>query len=161
MIKFEINQKIGQKINRKKLDKIIKKANQILRLKKDYSFSLAIVSDKEIKKLNKIYRKKDKSTDVLSFSFAESKSKDFKPKNKIIDLGEIIISFQTAQKQAREAGYLIENEICRLLVHGLLHLFGYNHIKKGDSKIMEKLESKILAESKLSEYPPIASNNNF
>lgn len=144
MIKMEINQKVGRKISQARMQNITKTVHRGLKLKKDYHFSLAIVSDQEIKKLNFVYRKKNRPTDVLSFCLAESKARAIMPKEKNIDLGEIVISLPTARKQAREAGHSIEKEISILLIHGILHLFGYDHVKTKDRLIMERLEEKIL-----------------
>lgn len=79
--------------------------------------SIAFVEDKEIKELNKKFRRRDKPTDVLAFSLSES-------------IGEIIISTDTAKSQAKEYGNSFISEILLLLIHGLLHLLGYKHSKE-------------------------------
>ncbi|PLX25691.1 rRNA maturation RNase YbeY [Candidatus Parcubacteria bacterium] len=107
-------------------------------LKKDFKIkqqiSIALVLPKEIKKLNKVYRRKDKVTDVLSFSLD---SKDI--------LGEIIICLSQAKKQAKEKKQSIKSELQLLTVHGTLHLLGYDH-EKGDKEFLRqtKMEQKIL-----------------
>jgi probable rRNA maturation factor len=73
--------------------------------------------------LNRDYRGKDRVTDVLSFSMREGRFPDMQPAL----LGDIVISVPVAEKQARAAGHPLEREIERLLVHGLLHLMGYDH----------------------------------
>lgn len=92
--------------------------------------NLIFCGDKKIKKLNKIYRKKNKPTDVLSFPFEDEDL-----------LGEIYISLDTAEKQCKSFETSLREEILRLFVHGLLHLLGYDHKKKKDKEIMEKLEN--------------------
>lgn len=95
--------------------------------------SLILCSDYVNRKLNKKFRGKDKPTDVLSFVYNDPDL-----------LGEVYISLQRADVQARRYGVSYDEELARLLVHGLLHLFGYDHIKKSDREIMEKRESEYL-----------------
>jgi probable rRNA maturation factor len=104
--------------------------------------SLVICSDREIHKLNKAYRNKDKPTDVLSFSQIEGEAKDAGG----VILGDIVISSQTLTQQAVEYKVTKLQELQRLLVHGTLHLFGYDHenVSKKERYKMEKLEDKIL-----------------
>ncbi|MCX7726159.1 MAG: rRNA maturation RNase YbeY [Chitinispirillaceae bacterium] len=92
--------------------------------------NLIFCGNKKIRELNKIYRKKDKATDVLSFPFRD---KDL--------LGEIYISIDKAEEQAKKFDTSLEKEILRLFVHGLLHLEGYEHKKREDREIMEALEN--------------------
>ena len=79
-----------------------------------------ITNDQEIKTLNANYRQKDKPTDVLSFNINEY-IEDF------YYLGEIVISYERANHQASEFGLSIEEELTRLLTHGIIHLMGYDH----------------------------------
>ncbi len=100
--------------------------------------NIHITNDDEIRKLNKKYRKKDKPTDVLSF-----------PINEFIEdiwiAGDIVISLDTAKKQAKIFGYNTKEELKRLLVHGFVHLLGYDH-EKGmeEEKKFYELEKSIL-----------------
>lgn len=102
----------------------------------DLELSLAIVSDDEIQKLNAAYRDKNKPTDVLSFreeeaeiSFPEHSSKK--------NLGDVVISKDTALKQAEEKQHSFEYEVAFLFVHGVLHLLDYDHERsKEEEKIM-------------------------
>lgn len=71
--------------------------------------------------LNRIYRKVDKTTDVLAFAMRESGS----PNSAL--LGDVVISIPTAQRQSRDAGHSVEQELTILLIHGVLHLCGYDH----------------------------------
>ena len=108
--------------------------------KVDGILNVVFVNDIYIKSLNKQYRKKDKSTDVLSFSYLNVP--DFKDTYLI---GEIYISVDTAKKQAEDYGHDLQSELYKLFVHGFLHIFGYDHEKKEDYEIMEGLESEILS----------------
>lgn len=89
--------------------------------------SVAFVGEAEIKKLNKIYRKKNKATDVLSF-----------------DYGEIIVCVPVAKKQAARHGVSLSSELELLFVHGLLHVLGFDHEKPKDNKEMREAEKSIL-----------------
>jgi len=101
------------------------------RMKLSKTTSLILCSDYFIRKLNRSYRGKDKPTDVLSFEFGDADL-----------LGEIYISLQRAKAQARAYGLTYEEELKRLLIHGLLHLMGYDHIKKAQRVVMEERERK-------------------
>ena len=87
-----------------------------------HTFSVALVSDRRMKELNKLFRSKDSTTDVLSFPH---KPDEFDPDKN--SLGDIVISVEQAQKQADENGLSLEGEIKQLMLHGLLHLCGYDH----------------------------------
>lgn len=85
-------------------------------------FAVAFVSDRRMTELNKLFRGKDSTTDVLSFPH---KPDEFDPDKN--SLGDIVISVEQAQKQADENGLSLEGEIKQLMLHGLLHLCGYDH----------------------------------
>jgi probable rRNA maturation factor len=108
------------------LSKIAHRALEVLGLSK-VELSIALVSDVQIKRLNKLYRNKDKPTDVLSFPIGE-KVEDW------LILGDIVISVDTAKRQAQELGHSLEEELKRLLVHGLVHLLGYDHELGGEEE---------------------------
>ncbi len=99
--------------------------------------------DKFIRSLNNKYRGIDKPTDVLSFSLKEGavKSPDVES-DKL--LGDIIISVETAQRQADNLNHSMEKELTVLLIHGLLHLTSYDHEEDKDYKIMREKESETL-----------------
>lgn len=104
-------------------------------------FNVVIVDNKRIREINKVYRKKDTETDVISFAFEEVddvKYTDFR------FLGEIYISIEKAKTQAKEYGHSLKREICFLTVHGLLHLLGYDHIEESDRVVMRSIEEEIL-----------------
>ena len=94
------------------------------------SATVAFVSDKGIRKLNQQFRGVDKATDVLSFPAEE-------PDN----LGDVAISVETAVRQAKENGLSFEDEIAQLILHGLLHLSGYDH--ESDNGEMNRLELRL------------------
>ena len=103
--------------------------------------SISLVSDKKITELNQQYRNRPRPTDVLSFSMREGAFSDINPQL----LGDVVISVETAKRQAESKGLSLEEEICVLLIHGILHLFGYDH-EKSDLKAqaMQKKERDLL-----------------
>lgn len=115
--------------------------------------SVNFVSEDEIKRLNNEFRKIDKVTDVLSFpnldKKCDQKLSDFdderNPDDKLLFLGDIAICLKKAKSQAKEYGHSVKREVCFLALHGLLHLLGFDHIKKGDEKVMNETAEKILS----------------
>ena len=127
MIKLEINNFIRSSLSLDFLKKIVKKVSAKEK-KRSGKVSLALVDEKTIKKLNAWYRGENKITDVLSFAL--DKPKNFiLPTNKENYLGEIIICYPQAKKQAKKLGHSLQKEIEILFLHGLLHLLGYSHKK--------------------------------
>ena len=107
---------------------------------------ITIVDDEEIHMLNRDYRNVDRPTDVLSFALDEESEEEPEllggPEEHL--LGDIIISAETASRQAEEFGHGLEREIVYLAVHGLLHLLGYDHMEEDERIVMEKKQEEIL-----------------
>jgi probable rRNA maturation factor len=137
------NQQKIIKINQRKTKRIIKKVLQHLKVDDKNEISVLFTDDNFIRSLNNKYRGIDKPTDVLSFSLQEGAVKSLKIESNIL-LGDIIISVETAQRQADILNHSMEKELTVLLIHGLLHLIGYDHKKDKDYKIMQEKESEIL-----------------
>ncbi len=109
--------------------------------------ALLLTCDAEIRALNRNYRKLDRATDVLSFHQQElSGSSD--PAGDGVFLGDIVISVETARRRTGE--HRLPGELARLGIHGLCHLFGYDHHRPGPAEKMRKLEQKLLRASRLS-----------
>lgn len=108
---------------------------------KNVMFNVIIVDNESIHKINKEYRNVDRPTDVITFALED---------NKFIDtpiirvLGDIYISYDKVISQAKEYGHSTKREICFLAIHGLLHLLGYDHIKKEDEEKMFTLQKELL-----------------
>jgi len=100
---------------------------------KNQTLSLSFVDDNFIRDLNKKYRNKDTATDVLSFSLNEDNI-----------LGDIVISISTAERNAEKYGNTLLKELCKLVVHGTLHLLGYDHEIEDEAKVMEDKEEYCL-----------------
>ncbi|MBI1913018.1 MAG: rRNA maturation RNase YbeY [Deltaproteobacteria bacterium] len=97
--------------------------------------SVLITDDDRIQELNKTYRNKNKPTDVLSFPMDDEQL-----------LGDIVISMDTAKAQAESFKVSLDEELSRLLVHGLLHLLGYDHVKGGhQAKKMRAKEDELMS----------------
>lgn len=112
---------------------------------KTLSFDVLICDDSKIHELNSYYRNKDSATDVLSFAlFADSEEPRMIVGN-AISLGEIIISAQTADKQAKENGKTFEEEMDFLLSHGILHLLGFDHPDDESLEFMLKIQDDMTA----------------
>ncbi|MCY1041355.1 rRNA maturation RNase YbeY [Corallococcus sp. bb12-1] len=104
--------------------------------------SLSLVGDRAIRRLNRTWRQKDKATDVLSFPAGDQPKGMPGPR----PLGDVVISLDTAKRQAKEYGRTLESEMGRYLAHGLLHLLGHDHEKPRDAKRMAALEEQLLGE---------------
>ncbi len=137
------NQQKIIKLNQRKIKEIIRKILQYLKVDEKTEISALFTDDKFIRSLNTKYRGIDKPTDVLSFSLQEGAIKYPEVESDKL-LGDIIISVETAQRQADNLNHSMEKELTVLLIHGLLHLTGYDHEKDKDYKIMREKESEIL-----------------
>ncbi len=110
-----------------------------------YEVALSLVNDDEIHELNAHYRGKNKPTDVLSF--AQNEGEDFPveaTENGAQVLGDIVISIETAQRQAAERAHSLEEETQFLCVHGALHLLGFDHMNAKDRRRMWKQQDQIV-----------------
>lgn len=111
--------------------------------------SITFVSSERIQEINRDYRKKDQPTDVISFAMEESGEDEIA----IIGgdqlprmLGDIIISVQVAQEQAKDYGHSFSRELGFLALHGFLHLLGYDHMEEADEAVMFGRQNTILEE---------------
>ena len=110
--------------------------------------SITLTTPEHIHEINKQYRNVDRATDVLSFPMFEKEEIDNKIAQKDFEyedvLGDIVISIEQVEKQAKEYGHSFEREFAYMLVHGFYHLMGYDHIKEEDKVIMRPKEEKVL-----------------
>lgn len=114
---------------------------QILGIKQRGQINLIFVDHHTIRKLNLLYRNKDDSTDVLSFPYGDD---HFAPQNIKHIYGEIFINYYKAVEQAKKYQNTSEEEVWFLLVHGLLHIWGFRHNNLKQKFIMDNLTKKIL-----------------
>jgi probable rRNA maturation factor len=106
---------------------------------KEIDLSIVIENDETLKQLNLEYLNIDAPTDVLSFQM-----NDLDPETKRIYLGDIIISFPRAESQAQAASHPVESELQLLVVHGVLHLLGYDHSEDEEKKKMWEVQASLL-----------------
>lgn len=111
---------------------------------KTQEVSITFANDRFVRRLNCQYRGIDRPTDVLAFAMSEGKYTYIQPQL----LGDVVISVETAKRQAEQMGHSLDRELMILLIHGILHLAGYDHIERKDSKKMKVMETKILEEMK-------------
>ncbi len=108
-------------------------------LTETYEVSVTFVDDAEIQEINATYRDKDAPTDVISFALEEEGEGEVafeRPEGMPVMLGDIIVSIDTLQRQAEEYNHSFERELGFLIVHGFLHLLGYDHMTKEEEKEM-------------------------
>ena len=110
--------------------------------------TITLTNSENIRKINKEYRNIDKATDVLSFPMYEKEELEEKIAKQHYEhedvLGDIVISIEKVEEQAKEYGHGFERELSYMLVHGFYHLMGYDHIEEEDKKKMRPKEEKIL-----------------
>jgi probable rRNA maturation factor len=127
----------GKKLPARKIKKI---ALTILELvgEKNAELSLVLIGNLEMKKLNVRYRKKDYATDVLSFPVEGIVLKETRL------LGDVVVSVEKAAQQARALGHSSEQELVTLLIHGIVHLIGYDHERSArEARAMRRVEKRI------------------
>lgn len=140
-MEYELTNLTNEKVNLQLLDKVVCKVSKLLNINNSF-VSIVLTDNKHIHEINKTYRNIDRETDVISFAFMDN---DENIKSDITDLGEIYISLEKAHSQAEDYNHSFEREICFLLVHGLLHLLGYDHMNEKDEKEMFGLQDEILS----------------
>jgi probable rRNA maturation factor len=109
----------------------------------DSALSISLVGDREIQTLNREHRGKDKPTDVLSFPLYEPGEVPALDGERL--LGDVVISVDTARRQAADYDALLQNEIYRLLIHGILHVLGHDHEEPAERRAMEAEERRLAA----------------
>ena len=125
------------------MTEIARKSLRVEGFEKPAELSILLTDDEEIHELNRQYRGIDRPTDVLSFSQIEGE--DFTSSDESVQLGDIVISVETAQRQADARGRLLSEELELLVAHGVLHLLGYDDQTDEDAEIMEDHQSAILS----------------
>ncbi len=124
-----------------KARKVLKRAGSGLGLKSDHELSVVLCDGPVIRRLNRDWRGKDRPTDVLSFPLHQLKPGELPPPGPI---GDIVLSLSVARREARVWAEPWDLHFNRLLIHSLLHLLGYDHIRAADRKPMEREEQRLL-----------------
>jgi probable rRNA maturation factor len=115
--------------------------------------SLVLADDALVQTLNRDYRDKDKPTNVLSFALLDDLDDTDEDADDVLAreegmpilIGDVILAFETVQREAREQGKSVGDHLTHLVIHGVLHLLGYDHLSDPDADRMERLETSILA----------------
>ena len=127
----------GKKYPARRLKSVAARILKLLK-KNKAELSVALIGNAEMRKLNRQFRKKDYPTDVLSFPAAPGMPGGVRL------IGDVVISVDKAKEQAKEGGRTLDEEMISLLIHGVLHLLGYDHERSAkDARIMGRLEKKI------------------
>lgn len=119
----------------------IREFARALKLSSEHELSVVLCDSTAIRRINRRWRGKDKATDVLSFPQQQLKPGSGPRPGAI---GDIIIALPVTRREAREFGLTFEDHFSHLLLHGLLHLLGYDHVKERDARVMESLERRML-----------------
>ncbi len=116
----------------------------------DIELGLVITTPDRIRELNRRYRRIDRPTDVLAFAMTTGEEPEaeptqfINPPDAVQHLGEVIISYPQAVRQAQEQPHPVEKELAILVVHGVLHLLGYDHAEPGPERLMKAREAEVL-----------------
>ncbi len=111
-----------------------------IKLRHGAEVSVLLTDDAQVRELNRIWRKQDKPTNVLSFPGTDAGRIEQSPM-----LGDIVIAFETVEREARAELKTLPHHLSHLVVHGFLHLLGFDHITEADAEKMEDLERLVLA----------------
>ncbi|MCK4390625.1 MAG: rRNA maturation RNase YbeY [Desulfobacterales bacterium] len=132
-------------------EEIQKKAKAILNALEcpDGELSILIVDDMEMARLNKMYLSRSEPTNVIAFTMQEGPFQQINPNL----LGDVVISLDTAESEAQDAGISVESRFDQLLIHGILHLFGFDHEKTSEQAKAMRIKEEELVELVRSAHP--------
>jgi probable rRNA maturation factor len=136
MIFVDLNQSLlasWHRLSEEELARVMRAIAKYTKTRGKKIVSIAFVSAREMRRLNRVHRGKDKVTDVLSFEIKDGWL-----------IGEVLVCFDQAKKQAREMKHSIKEEVVFLMVHGVLHLLGHDHEKGKENDKMFTVQSRIL-----------------
>lgn len=121
------------------IDNVVRAAEMVGKLYgvENGEVSITLTNDEYMHELNREYRGIDRTTDVLSFALNESEEPEVTGGEDFNELGDIIISVERAEKQAKDYGHSVRREMAFLTVHGMLHLLGYDHMEAAEREEME------------------------
>lgn len=143
MIRAEVSQTLlrgGSRLPQSEVDRVLRFMSRMLKVRTPITLSIAFVSPSTMKRLNGQFRGKPRPTDVLSFvhepTVVRARDGGF--------LGEIVLCYPIAKRQALRLGHSVRDELLFLIVHGVLHLFGYDHERAIEAKRMFALQTRLL-----------------
>ena len=138
---FEIFNETNETIDIKDIETLLNNTVKFLSIE-EAIFNVIIVDDEKIHEINREYRNVDRPTDVISFALEDDKIMT----SEVRILGDIYVSIDTARRQAYEYYNTEKEELRFLIIHGLLHLLGYDHMNESDEKEMMSLEEEVLCD---------------
>ena len=152
IIDVEVFQAFKRRLSNAWLQRVVEQALDTHGEGRPMSISLAIADDETVHRLNREYRGLDETTDVLAFPLWESREDEdtgegdiFPPTEEEAPVGEIVISYPQAARQARDGKRVIKAEMALLIVHGVLHLLGYDHADAQEESRMWAKQDQVLA----------------
>ena len=146
-IGIRVDDEFRPSVDRACVKKIVRRVLKAEGVATPYEVSLVFTDSRAVKKLNRDYRGMDEPTDVLAFYMLPQKGADSYfalPLDDVTRLGEVIISYPQAVAQAEERGHLPERELALLVIHGILHLLGYDHEIPEEERKMRDREKELL-----------------
>jgi len=148
---IQIDRKFARHLRKEWLQQVVEQSLNVQGINSEVELGLLITDDETVRKLNQEYRGVDETTDVLSFALTERRPGDdsppfVTPPDGILRLGEVIISYPQTVRQAEENQQKVGKELALLIIHGVLHLLGYEHDEPVREKEMRELEERILSE---------------
>jgi len=149
-VNISVKRNMKLEVSKDWLKNITRQVLEAESIRQPTEMGLLITDVKAIQRLNRIYRGEDEPTDVLSFQLTPNGCQKSEPTfvsapDGVRHLGEVIISYIQASKQAEERGLSVAHELTLLIIHGTLHLLGYNHERPAEARMMRNRESEILA----------------
>jgi len=136
----DVNQRVlkgAARVSAALLGRVLRETGRALGLKETRRLSIAFVGEEEMRRLNRTWRGKDRVTDVLAFPLAGGGTEEEL-------VGEVLVCYPQAKRQAEELGHSPREEVLMLVVHGILHVFGYDHERTADARRMFPLQNRIL-----------------
>lgn len=146
MVGVDFSGRFPPSLNRPAVTGLLRVALKTAGHRQPAALSVSLVSDREIRRLNRRYRGQDKSTDVLSFGYGSDLPATVRGQA-ARQLGEIVISLDTVRRQAKASGRRVGDELALLIVHGLLHLIGQDHDTPAKERRMFALQQDILTKA--------------
>ena len=146
-LSLQIDKPFRNYVKRPWLRQAVSKTLKTAHADPNVQLDLVITDDDTTHELNRTYRHVDAPTDVLAFALAESSIGDdvfVEPPDQLPALGEVIVSYPTAVRQAEQHGHPVEKELAVLVIHGVLHLLGYDHHTDEEEREMRALEAEAL-----------------
>ncbi len=135
---------VAQEVKEAVLQEVIESIDY-LNISKDFTVNLCLSNDTNVHKLNLEFRGFDKPTNVLSFANIDGEDfDDMLEFEDVVEMGDIIIAFETMKKEAMEQEVSFKDHFCHLWAHGLLHILGYDHIEEDERLEMEQIEISVL-----------------